>query len=101
MNEVLKNKLPEVRTLFKKYNVKRAYAFGSVCTSSFTDESDIDFLISFEDGLDPLVQGENWWSLYYALQELMNRNVDLVTEYTLKNPYFIKVLNRTKTSIYE
>ena len=101
MHEVLKKKLPEVQTLFKKYKVKRAYAFGSVCTPYFTDESDIDFLITFEDGLDPLVQGENWWSLYYALQKLMNRAIDLVSESTLQNPYFSKFLNKTKTTIYE
>ena len=101
MHEVLKSKLPEIKTLFKKYKVKRAFAFGSVCTPSFNDKSDIDFLISFEDGLDPLVQGENWWSLYYALQKLLNREIDLVSENTLMNPYFSKVLDKTKTSIYE
>jgi predicted nucleotidyltransferase len=38
---------------------------------------------------------------YYALQKLMNREIDLVSENTLKNPYFSKVLDKTKTSIYE
>lgn len=101
MNELLKSNLSEIRALFKKYKVKRAYAFGSVCTPSFNDTSDIDFLISFEEGLDPLVMGENWWSIYYSLQEIVKRNVDLVTESSLRNPYFIKVLEKTKVPIYE
>ncbi len=101
MHEVLKSKLPEVKALLKKYNVKRAYAFGSVCTPMFTDSSDVDFLIAFEEGLDPLTMGENWWSIYYSLQDLIGREVDLVTENSLTNPYFIKVLDKTKTTIYE
>lgn len=101
MHEVLKNRLSEVKALFKKYKVKRAYAFGSVCTPMFNESSDIDFLIAFEDGLDPLTMGENWWSIYYSLQDLTGREVDLVTEGSLKNPYFIKVLDKTKTPIYE
>ena len=101
MHDFLTKKLPEVKNLLKRYNVKKAYAFGSVCTDRFTEKSDIDLLISFEEGLDPVVQGENWWSLYYALQKLTGRDIDLVTEYSLKNPYFIKVVNQTKTAIYE
>ncbi len=101
MHELLKNKLPQVRALLKRYNVKRAYAFGSVCTPFFNESSDIDFLIAFEDNLDPLTMGENWWSIYYSLQDLTGRSVDLVTENSLSNPYFVKVLDKTKTPIYE
>jgi len=101
MNELLEAKLPEIRALFKKYHVKRAYAFGSVCTPTFNAMSDVDFLISFEDELDPLTMGENWWSIYYSLQGIINRNVDLITENSLRNPYFIKVMEKTKTPIYE
>jgi predicted nucleotidyltransferase len=101
MHDFLANKLPEVTSLLKQYQVKKAYAFGSVCTDRFTEKSDIDLLISFEDGLDPLVQGENWWSLYYGLQKLTGREIDLVTDHSLKNPYFVKVVNLTKATIYE
>ncbi len=101
MNKLLTDKLPEIKALLKKYQVRRAYAFGSVCTPSFNDSSDVDFLISFEEGLDPLVMGENWWSIYYSLQDIVKRNVDLVTEGSLHNPYFIKVLEKTKVPIYE
>ena len=97
----LQSKLPEISTLFKKNGVRKAYAFGSVCTDRFNGESDVDFLISFQKGLDPLEEGEYWWKLYYALQDLLKRDVDLVTEDSLSNPYFIKVMNQTKTTIYE
>jgi len=98
---VLYNKLPEVIGLFKENKVERVYAFGSVCTEKFNDNSDIDFLISFEKGIDPIEYGENYFKLLYSLQKLLQRDVDIVAEETLVNPYFIKVLNKTKTVIYE
>jgi uncharacterized protein len=101
IHHVLKDKLPAVTQLLKEHNVKRAYAFGSVCTDKFNSESDIDLLIAFEDGLDPLVYGESYWIILFALQDMFKREIDLVTEPSLKNPYFIKVMNQTKTPIYE
>lgn len=98
---ILFKKLPDVERLLKKNKVQRAYVFGSVCTENFKDESDIDFLISFEKNLDPIEYGENYFKILYALQKLLQRDVDLMTEETLTNPYFIKVINKTKTVIYE
>jgi predicted nucleotidyltransferase len=101
MNKEFENKLPEVIRLLKQNNVKRAYAFGSVLTDKFNAESDIDLLISFEDNLDPIVQGSSYWILEEQLEKLLNRQVELVAEHTLNNPYFIKKLNQTKVSLYE
>jgi predicted nucleotidyltransferase len=44
---------------------------------------------------------DNFLSLEKELKELLNHEVDIVTEETLENPYFIKVVNQTKTPIYE
>ncbi|MCD4664456.1 MAG: nucleotidyltransferase domain-containing protein [Bacteroidales bacterium] len=98
---ILYNKLPDVERLLKENKVQRAYVFGSVCTESFKDESDIDFLISFEKDIGPIEYGENYFKILYALQKILKRDVDLMTEETLTNPYFIKVMNKTKTAIYE
>ena len=100
-HSVLYKKLPEVKRLLKENKVERAYVFGSVCTENFKDESDIDFLISFDKNIDPIEYGDNYFKILYALQKLLQRDVDLVAEETLTNPYFIKVMNKTKTTIYE
>ncbi len=97
----LHDKLPELKKIFREHSVKKAYAFGSVCTDRFNKNSDIDFLISFEDNLDPLVVGENHLKLYEKVENLFNRPVDLIVEKSVKNPYFIKVMNKTRTPIYE
>lgn len=86
--------------LFKQHKVDSAFVFGSVTSEDFTDDSDIDILVNFSKNLDPLEQGELWWSLYDQLRDLFQRNIDLVTESSLKNPYFINQVDKTKQAIY-
>jgi len=93
--------LPEIIRVLKSHKVKRAYAFGSACTDKFDKNSDVDFLISFENDEPFEGYAENFWSLEDELTALLNRPVDILTETQLQNPYFIKVLNRTKTPLYE
>ena len=101
LNSIVSSKLSQMGSLFIQHKVKRAYAFGSVCTDRFNEKSDIDLLIAFQDGLNPVEYGDHYFSLVEALEKLLQRHVDLVTEPTLKNPYFINSVNQTKTPIYE
>lgn len=93
--------LHQVVDILKKHNVVRAYAFGSVCSDKFEKQSDIDLLIAFQDELDPLKKGQYIWDLEDKLTAIFHRKIDLITENSLKNPYFIKELNETKIPIYE
>jgi hypothetical protein len=95
------DKLPEIIALFKENKVARAYAFGSVCTDEFNEESDVDLLIAFEEGLDPIEYGDYYWNLDEELPRILNREVDLVTEPSLRNRYFIERINATKIPLYE
>ena len=92
--------MPEVIALLKRHKIKSAYVFGSVLTEKFNAESDVDFLINFQEGLDPLEKGGLWWDLHDALRDRLNQEIDLISESSLKNPYFIKVVNETKVKIY-
>jgi uncharacterized protein len=101
MNQLLVNHLSEIRQVLKENKVKGAYAFGSVCTDAFGEDSDVDILIDFEENLDPITYGENYFKIVVSIETILGRTVDLVTARTLRNPYFIKVMNQTKTVIYE
>jgi predicted nucleotidyltransferase len=92
--------LPNVIELFKKHKVKNAYVFGSVLTTKFNQESDLDFIVNLQDGLEPVDAGGHLWDLEFELENLLHRKIDLLTERSLKNPYFIKELNETKFPIY-
>jgi predicted nucleotidyltransferase len=89
-----------VITILKKHKIIRASLFGSVLTDHFNEKSDVDFLVTIENGLDPLEAGGHLWDAYYELKDLLNREVDVITERSLKNPYFIQQINTTKLPIY-
>ncbi len=77
-------------------------AFGSAVSSDqFRENSDIDFLISFDDSISPEEYSENYFQLQYSLRELFNREIDIITERSLSNPYFIESVNKNKVLIYE
>jgi predicted nucleotidyltransferase len=98
---LVKDNLDEITRLLKKHKVKRAFAFGSVCSSQFSETSDIDILLSFHDEKISLEDyADNYFDLAYQLEDLLGRDVDLVTERSIKDPRFINVLNKTKTTLF-
>jgi predicted nucleotidyltransferase len=100
INASLLPHFPLIISLFEEHKIKDAYLFGSALTNNFNEKSDVDFLVNFNDNLDPLEKGELLWSLRFSLEDNLNRAVDLITESSLKNPYFIEELNETKQKIY-
>lgn len=92
--------LPQIIAIFQKHEIENACVFGSVVTNRFNEQSDVDFLVNIKQGLDPVEAGAHLWDLYYELKDLLNREVDVLTERSLKNPYFIKEINQTKFPIY-
>ena len=101
MQKILTSRLGELHDLCKSLNIKRLYAFGSVMGSNFNDESDIDFLLSFSDDISIEEYTNNYFTLHYKLREMFHREVDIITERTLSNPYLIDSINETKHLIYE
>jgi len=100
INTSLQPHLPLIFSLFEKHKIKNAYLFGSALTDKFDEKSDVDFLVNFNDDLDPVEKGELMWSLRFSLEDDLNRSIDLLTESSLKNPYFIEEINETKQKIY-
>lgn len=100
INSAIQTYLPKVIELFKKHKIKNAYIFGSAVTDKFNNDSDVDFLVNLQDGLNPVDAGGHLWDLEYELKDLLHRDIDLLTERSLKNPYFISEINATKVAIY-
>jgi predicted nucleotidyltransferase len=101
MQKILENKIADLKKLCLTLGVKRLYVFGSVVSDKFNSESDIDFLISFAENLTIEEYTNNYFALHYKLGALFKRKIDLVTERTLSNPYFIESIDESKQLIYE
>jgi uncharacterized protein len=99
MEKLVENKLPEIKRLFTKYNVTRAYLFGSAAANTFKKNSDIDFLYTFADSLDYETYANNFFELSKELENLLENPIDLVAEKCLKNPYLIESINKNKIQL--
>lgn len=100
MNKLIKDNLKKIRTYCKRYDVERLHAFGSATSDNFTLESDIDLLIKFKNiNFDKYT--DNYFKLHELFEHIFQRKVDLVTENSLSNPYFIKKVNDTRVLLYE
>ena len=92
--------IEKIKTLCLKYKVNKLYAFGSVCRDDFNTNSDVDFIVNFTEV--PIYDyADYFFNLKEELEKVLSRKVDLITEKSLENPYFINVVNKTKTLIYE
>lgn len=99
MHKILAENIEKIRTLCAKHKVKSLYAFGSITGDDFNDSSDVDFLISFFP-TDPVDYADRFFSIADKLEKLLRRPVDLLTDKSLSNPYFIESVNETKTLLY-
>ncbi|MCK5907392.1 MAG: nucleotidyltransferase domain-containing protein [Flavobacteriales bacterium] len=100
MKDILTKNLNKISGLCKTHNVENLFAFGSVMTDRFNKKSDIDLLISFKPTKDHGEYADNYFELVEKFEKLFKRNVDLVTDKSLSNPYFIESINKTKTILY-
>ena len=99
MHRLLSDNMDKIKSLCITHNVKSLFAFGSVCTDRFTDKSDVDLLISFKP-MDYGDYADTYFNLAEKFEDLFRRPVDLVTDKSLSNPYFIDSVNQTKTLLY-
>jgi|ERR1017187_8684149 predicted nucleotidyltransferase len=99
MHPAISQNINAIQSLFKQYGVVSASLFGSTAGDKYTDKSDFDFLIKFNPDLDHDTYANNYFNLLYALQNLLKREVDLVAEETVVNPYFAQSINSNKIAL--
>ena len=85
--------------LCKNHKVKSLYAFGSILTDKFNDESDVDLIVDFEN-LPVEDYVDNYFELKFSLENILKRPIDLLEEKAIKNPYFRKSVNQQKQLVY-
>ena len=99
MNIIEKN-IDSLVSLCKQYKVKELYIFGSILTSKFNKDSDIDMLVQF-DKIDILEYADNYFDFKEKLEKLLGREIDLLENQAIRNPIFRKILDRDKKIVYD
>ena len=101
MVKLIEDNYETLKELCKQYRVKRFEVFGSALTGDGFDpkKSDLDFLVEFL-ALGPGEHAECYFGLLEALQDLFQRDVDLVEIKAVRNPYLLESINENRRQIY-
>ena len=77
LQQILSEKAREIRN---RFHLKEFALFGSFARHEESPTSDVDILVTFEGAAD----FDRFMDLKFYLQELLDRNVDLITRQALR-----------------
>ena len=98
--QIIQSRNREFLSICQSHHVETLYAFGSSVTDRFHADSDIDLLITVDEE-DPLERGEASLSIWDQLEAFFQRQVDLLTDSSIKNPILRKNIDQTKVLLYD
>lgn len=100
MTTLLAENHQAITQLCQRFQVKRLDLFGSAARGDFrADSSDLDFVVSFIVQ-EPTEYTRCYFGLVRGLEELFQRPVDLITEASIRNPYFRQSVDENRQMIY-
>lgn len=89
----------QIQRLCKSHRVKTLYSFGSVNTSKFATDSDVDLMVDFAI-TDPIEYTDSYFNLKFELERILNRSIDLLENKAIKNPFLRENIDKSKVLIY-
>jgi predicted nucleotidyltransferase len=90
----------EIEALCREFGVLRLDLFASAATGAFVEAtSDLDFVATFADTQKP-GYAKRYLHFAEALEELFGRSVDLITDGSIRNPYFQEEVDATRQPVY-
>lgn len=96
---IIDKNIDKIRDLCNKHKVAKLFVFGSILTDDFNKSSDIDLLVDFS-GVDLYDYADNFFDLKTSLEKLLERQIDLLEDKAVKNPYLRKSIDSSKQMIY-
>lgn len=81
------------------FHVDELFAFGSILTEKFRQDSDIDFVVSI-NSKDPIEYGENYFQLKFELERIFKRKIDLLEQKAIRNEILRDLVNQQKVLVY-
>ncbi|MDL2208699.1 nucleotidyltransferase domain-containing protein [Parabacteroides sp. OttesenSCG-928-O15] len=97
--DFLNSYISKIIALCKRHKVSKLFAFGSVLTNRFNQDSDVDLIVDFE-GVPLEEYADNYLEFKYALSDMFGREVDLLEDKAIRNPVFRRSIDKTKQLIY-
>ena len=96
----LEERMADITTLCRRYEVAELHLFGSATSAaSIAEIGDLDFLVRFKDA-PPARYASNYFGLAEGLAAMFDRRVDLVEHDAIRNPYFRTAVEEQKEPLY-
>ena len=96
MIALVEQKKQSIADLCRRHEVRRLDLFGSAARGEFQPErSDLDFIVQFTR-TGYAGYADAFLDFADALENLLGRKVDLLTERMIRNPYFREQVNRDR-----
>ena len=89
IRDTLHEKREEILALAARYGARNVRIFGSVARGDADEESDVDFLVEFDEGASLMDHA----ALLLELQKLLGRRVDVAPEKCLRSRVRDRVLD--------
>jgi predicted nucleotidyltransferase len=90
-----------IADLCRRHEVRRLDLFGSAARGDFQPErSDLDFIVQFTR-TGYAGYADAFLEFAEALERLLGRKVDLLTERMIRNSYFRAAVESTRQTVYE
>ena len=88
-----------IAAICREYRIRKLDLFGSAATGDFDPEtSDIDFVVdlgAYERGVS-----RRFLQFADALEALLGRRIDVITDEQLRNPYFRQSVQEQRVNVY-
>ena len=90
-----------IAALCRRHGVTRLEVFGSAADGSFDAgrRSDYDFIARFGEAGDESL-ARRFLAFGDALEQVLGRKVDLMTDHEIANPYLRAAVQATRTTVY-
>ncbi len=100
MIDIIEQKSDAIAALCCQHHVRRLELFGSAASGDFdANSSDFDFVVDFADRSPGYAR--RFFEFETALAALLDRDVDLITERSIRNPIFRAAVDESRVAIYE
>ena len=101
MRSVLEKNKGKLAEECRRFGVQRLEVFGSAAHDDFDPaKGDFDFIVSFADKT-PGTYADRYFDFATAVERLLGRKIDLLTERCIRNPYFRSAVEAARQIVYD